>query len=388
MPNNIRIALAQLNLHVGDIKSNLDRHIRAALTARDQFAADVIVFPELSLTGYPPEDLLLRRSFVSESNQALQYLTGEINDIYCLVGHPYSDGQNLYNTCSLIHNGKTIGRYSKQRLPNHGVFDECRYFTPGQSSCIVKIKDIAAGLVICEDLWKLGPVRDAAAQEAQIILSPNASPFEVDKHEQRLSVLHKRANHNNLPIVYVNQVCGQDELVFDGGSMVINRNGDLCKFAGFFNETILPVDIDMDRTPEIKAENINIASTEERTYQALVLGVRDYINKNHFPGAIVGVSGGIDSALTLAIAVDALGKDRVKAILMPSRYTADISNIDAIELARNLGVTCETIPIEPVYNTFLESLAPSFTGRKPDITEENIQARCRAVILMALSNKY
>jgi len=388
MAKKLRIILAQLNLHVGDINGNLEKHMRAAITARDDLSGDIIVFPELSLTGYPPEDLLLRKAFLAEANAALQKFTSEIKGIYCLVGHPHTDNQNVFNSCSLIFNGNIIGRYSKQRLPNYGVFDECRYFVPGEASCVLAINGINAGLIICEDLWKIGPTREAAAQGAHIILSPNASPFEIDKHEQRVSVLAKRARYDRLPIFYVNHVGGQDELIFDGGSMVINADGDLCQFAGFFNETLLQVDVDISATPTIASANISIQREEERIYQALVLSVRDYIDKNHFPGVLVGVSGGIDSALTLAIAVDALGKDRVRAILMPSRYTADISLQDAEKLAHNLGVAIETISIESTYQCFLESLAPSFADKKPDITEENIQARCRAIILMALSNKY
>lgn len=388
MAKKIRVVMAQLNLHVGDIAGNLQKHIRAAITARDTLSADVIVFPELSLTGYPPEDLLLRKAFVAEANAALDKLTSEITNIYCLVGHPYTDHQHLFNSCSLIHNGKILGRYSKQRLPNYGVFDECRYFTPGEQSCVLPILDMPAGIVICEDLWKLGPTRDAAAQGARIILSPNASPFEIDKHEQRVHVLAKRAKHDHLPIVYVNHVSGQDDLIFDGGSMAVNADGKVCQFAGFFNETLLPVDIEFSSTAKIESTKIIIPLQEDRIYQALVLSVRDYIEKNRFPGVLVGVSGGIDSALTLAIAVDAIGKDRVHAVLMPSRYTADISLHDAKELANNLNVSSEIISIEPAYQSLLESLSTSFANKKPDITEENIQARCRAIILMALSNKF
>lgn len=388
MTNKLRIVLAQINLTVGDIKGNLDKHLQAAITARDDFAADVIVFPELSLTGYPPEDLLLRKAFVDDANGALQQFIREVKHLHCIVGHPYADEHHLFNACSLIYNGKIMGRYAKQRLPNYGIFDECRYFTPGTTSCVLPINGVPTGIVICEDLWKLGPTQEAAANGARLILSPNASPFEINKHEQRISVLSKRAKHDNIPIVYVNQVCGQDEIVFDGGSMAINAQGELCQFAGMFNEMLLPVDIDIATTSHISTTNIHLPGREERIYQALMLGVRDYINKNQFPGVLIGVSGGIDSALTLAIAVDALGKDRVRAVIMPSRYTSDISLEDATAVTNALGVTSETLSIETSYDSFLELLAPSFAGTKPNIAEENIQARCRAVILMALSNKY
>lgn len=388
MSNKMRIVLAQLNLKVGDIKGNLEKHFQAAVTARDTLSANIIVFPELSITGYPPEDLLLRTDFISDANSALKKMTAEIKDIYCLVGHPHAHNQHLFNACSLIYNGKIIGRYSKQRLPNYGVFDECRYFSPGDQSCILPIHDMPTGFVICEDLWKLGPTQAAAARGAKIILAPNASPYEIDKHEQRVSVLAKRATHARLPIVYVNHIGGQDDLIFDGGSMVVNASGKVTQFAGFFTESLLPVDIDFTNISNSESTHATIPNQLERIYQALVLSVRDYIEKNNFPGVLVGVSGGIDSALTLTIAADALGKDRVQAILMPSRYTADMSTQDATELAQKLGVKSSTIAIETVYQSFLASLAPVFADKKPDITEENIQARCRAMILMALSNKY
>lgn len=388
MSDKIRIVLAQLNLKVGDIAGNLQKHIDAANTARDKLHADIIVFPELSLTGYPPEDLLLRKSFIDEASAALKKLKSEIKDIYYLVGHPFAHHQHLYNSCSLLHNGKLLARYSKQKLPNYGVFDERRYFTEENESRVVSIKGVKVGLVICEDLWKLGPTHDAAARGAKIILSPNASPFEIDKHEQRLSVLSKRAKHDNIAIVYVNHVSGQDELIFDGGSMVVDGNGDLKQCAGFFNETLMPVDIELKKSPTIVSSEIHIPSKMERIYQALVLSVRDYVQKNNFKCVMIGVSGGIDSALTLAIAVDALGKENVHAVIMPSRFTSEISMEEAKQVVKNSGVSSEIISIEPAYQSFLDSLQSSFENKKPDVTEENIQARVRAVILMALSNKF
>lgn len=388
MTKKIRVALAQLNLTVGDIQGNLEKHLRAAAAARDELSADVILFPELSLIGYPAEDLQLRKSFIDDAHAALKKFSSEIRGIHCVVGHPYSDGHHLYNACSLIHEGKTSARYAKQCLPNYGVFDECRYFTPGTASAVASIHGIPVGLLICEDIWRLNPAHSAAAQGAQLLLIPNASPFEIQKHEQRAALLAKRALTENMPIAYVNQVCGQDELIFDGGSMAVDTKGNLCRFAGFFQETLMPVDFEFTAAgASVAKQDYKVAGTEERIYQALVLGVRDYINKNRFGGVLVGVSGGIDSALALTIAADALGKDRVKAVLLPSRYTADMSNEDALSLAAALGVSTETIAIEPAYKSFLESLAPALAGKKPDITEENIQARCRAVILMALSNR-
>lgn len=388
MAKKLRIVLAQLNLIVGDIQGNLQKHIRAANEARDHLKADIIVYPELGITGYPPEDLLLRKSFLEEANQALNQFKTEVRGIHCVVSHPYVTAQGLLNSCSLLYNGTILGRYAKQHLPNYGVFDECRYFIPGNTPCVIPVNGIPVGMVICEDAWFPGPIQQAANQGARLILSPNASPFETDKHEQRHLTLAKRAKNTNLPLVYVNNVGGHDDLIFDGGSMVINPDGKISHHAGFFNETLMPVDIEFTST-ETKIEPVAFTLPEdiERIYQALVLGVRDYINKNHFPGALVGVSGGIDSALTLAVAVDALGKDNVRAVLLPSRYTAEMSNEDAIALANNLDVKHETISIEPTFNSFLDSLKTTFDGKQPDITEQNIQARCRGVIMMAISNK-
>ncbi len=388
MAKKLRIAIAQLNLTVGDIEGNLKKHISSAIAARDTLKADIIVFSELSLTGYPPDDLLLRKSFIEETNQALNIFKNEVQGIYSVIGHPHATSQGLFNTCSVIYNGTIVGRSAKQHLPDYGVFDECRYFTPGNANCIFPVNGIDVGVVICEDIWHAAPVQQIANQGARIILSPNASPFELDKHEQRHLILAKRAKAANAPIIYVNCIGGQDDLLFDGGSMVIDAAGKICQFAGFCNEILLPVDIEISSTETlITSASFNLPSVEQRIYDALVLGVRDYIDKNHFPGVLVGVSGGIDSALVLAIAVDALGKDRVRAVLMPSRYTADISMEDGMTCAQNLGVHADVISIEPTFNSFLESLAPLFHEKKVDITEENIQARCRGVILMALSNK-
>lgn len=388
MAKKLRIVIAQLDLTAGDIQGNLTKLINSAKSARDTLAADVIVFSELSITGYPPEDLLLRKSFLDASNEALTQFKNEVQGIYCVIGHPHATSQGLFNSCSVIYNGTIIGRYAKQHLPNYGVFDECRYFTPGNSPCVIPINGIPVGIVICEDIWHAGPTQQIANNGARIILAPNASPFEIDKHEQRHLTLSKRAKSANIPIIYVNCVGGQDELVFDGGSMVIDHDGKICQLAGFCNETLLPVEVEISSTQTlIESATIHVPSEEQRVYEALVLGVKDYVQKNNFPGALVGVSGGIDSALTLAIAVDALGKDKVRAIMLPSRYTSDMSTEDAMILIKNLGVDSDIISIEPAFNSFLESLQASFAGKKPDITEENIQARCRGVILMALSNK-
>lgn len=375
--------MAQINVTVGDIANNLEKHLQAAVTARDELKADVIVFPELGLTGYPPEDLLLRPDFLEKSDSALKTFIKTMTGIHCVVSHPLRHANGLYNACSLIYNGAVLGQYSKQHLPNYGVFDECRYFIPGTAPCVIPINGVDVGIVICEDLWQAGPTREAADHGARLILSPNASPFEVNKHEERVAILSKRAKVNRVAILYVNLVGGQDEITFDGGSMAFDDQGNMQQCAAFFNETLTPVDIELStQDTKIEAIKFNLPSKEARVYQSLVLGLRDYIEKNKFPGVIVGLSGGIDSALTLAIAADALGKDKVQAVFMPSRYTADMSQEDAIIIAANLGVHCKTISIEPIYKSFLTTLTPA-----PGITEENIQSRCRAVILMALSNQ-
>ncbi len=387
MKNSLRVVLAQLNFLVGDIDGNLEKHIKAAEIARDKHHADVIIFPELSLTGYPPEDLLLRKNFIQTAEAARQKLIREVKNIYCLIGHPHAKEHGLFNTCSLIHNGRVLQHYAKQCLPNYGVFDEGRYFNAGDDVQVSLIHHIPTSIVICEDIWRLNPARQAAAKGARLMLIPNASPFEMDKHEQRFSVLTKRATHDHLSLVYVNNVGGQDELVFDGGSMVVDHTGQMTHCAGFFQECLLPVDIDLHTIQAKNAIATAIPTREERAYQALVLGLRDYVEKNHFSGVLLGLSGGIDSALTLAIAVDALGKDRVHAVIMPSRYTTDMSIEDAELMIETLQVTADNISIEPVYQSMLTSLAPIFADKKVDVTEENIQARCRAIILMALSNK-
>ncbi|MDG4551466.1 MAG: NAD+ synthase [Candidatus Contendobacter sp.] len=385
---SFRVVMAQLDFPVGDIAGNTDRIIAAALEARDRLRADVIVFPELTLTGYPPEDLLLRPGFVSQVEPALQRLRAGIWGITAVVGYPATTPEGLRNASAAVGDGASQAVYYKHLLPNYSVFDEKRYFVAGTEPVVATIRGVRVGLTICEDVWQPGPARRAAAAGAQLLLNLNASPFHAGKGRLRLEILRQRVAECGLPIVYVNLVGGQDELVFDGGSMAVSGRGELTQRAPFCVDGLYPVDFNVGATVEptpgaVAAE----PGEEEAIYRAIVLGVRDYVTKNGFPGVVLGLSGGIDSALTLAIAVDALGPERVEAVLMPSRYTADMSNTDAELEARALGVKYHVLPIEPAFQSFLHILQPVFAGLPPDIAEENIQARCRGVLLMAISNK-
>lgn len=386
--SSLRVVMAQLNFLVGDIPGNTNKIITAAIDARDRLQAEVIVFPELTITGYPPEDLLLRPGFVNQVESVLQRLCVEIQGITAIVGYPAVTPEGLRNSAAIISNGVIQAIYDKHLLPNYSVFDEKRYFIAGTEPTVMAIKGVRVGITICEDVWQPEPVRKAVAAGAQILVNLNASPFHAGKGQLRLDVLRQRVAENRIPIVYVNLVGGQDELVFDGHSQVVNGRGELTQRAPFCAEGLYPVDFKIGETVEpISGEIAKEPSEEAAIYQALVLGVRDYVTKNGFPGVVLGLSGGIDSALTLAIAVDALGADRVEAVLMPSRYTADMSNTDAEEEARALGVRYHLMPIEPAFQSFLNILQPVLTGLPLDSTEENIQARCRGVLLMAISNK-
>jgi len=380
--------MAQLNFMVGDIRSNAERIIAASLRARDELAADAIVFPELAVTGYPPEDLLFRAHFIEHVEAAVAHICRETAGITVITGYPLEEGGVLYNAAGVIQDGIVTGLYRKQRLPNYSVFDEKRYFEPGTAACVVPVKEVPVGITICEDIWEPGPARQAAEAGAGLLINLNASPFHAGKQQQREALLSGRARENGLPIMYVNLVGGQDELVFDGASFVVGHDGHLAQRAPACVEDLYMVDFRCGETVtplpgELAAPQEDVAVI----YQVLVLGVRDYISKHHFSGAVIGLSGGIDSALTLAIAVDAIGADQVEAVMMPSRYTADMSMEDARAQAEVLGVGYESISIELPFNAFLEVLGETFSGLEADTTEENIQARCRGIILMAISNK-
>lgn len=389
MSRSLRIVMGQLNLLVGDIDGNADKLIRAANRARDEIGGDLIVFPELALTGYPPEDLLLRADLLERAEKGLAAIAGAVHGVDVIIGHPHRRGDRLYNAASVVHNGKIIATYLKQLLPNYGVFDEKRYFAPGNNPCVIDIHGVPVGVTICEDVWQAGPVEQSANAGAGVLVNLNGSPYHVNKIEERIENVAQRARASSVPIIYVNLVGGQDELVFDGESFVVDATGALTQRAAPFEEQLVAVDIDTSVRPMAPvAGTIEPQLGEiESVYQALVLGVRDYVDKNDFPGVVLGLSGGIDSGLTLAIAVDAIGADRVEAVMMPSRYTADMSLEDARAEAEALGVAYRVISIEPMFEAFFKGLADEFRGFAPGVTEENIQSRIRGVLLMAISNK-
>ncbi len=387
--NQLRITLAQLNLTVGDFENNTKIIIESIKTACSTFKADVILFPELTISSYPPEDLLFRPAFLNSTKKALDEIVNATNNIHVLIGYPCLHEGELYNACSLINSRKILQTYFKQHLPNYGVFDEKRYFKEGTEHCLFDINGITAAISICEDVWIPTFTQDAAAAGAQIIFNMNASPYHKNKLSQREEIISKQASDSGLYIVYTNLVGGQDELVFDGNSMVMDDHGKRIFHAPQFEENLYSVTLDLKSPNNNKLNNVSIPSSteEENIYNALVLGVKDYVGKNNFKGAIIGLSGGIDSALTLSIAVDALGAENVEVLIMPSRYTADMSNEDACLQAKMLGVDYEIISIEQPFDTLLKALEPRFKDFPVDTTEENIQARCRGILLMAISNK-
>ncbi|WP_159566886.1 NAD+ synthase [Budvicia diplopodorum] len=385
MSRALSIALAQLNWLVGDIEGNADRMLQI-LNEQRHAGADIVMFSELALTGYPPEDLLYRDDLYQRCDVQLARLQAASSELAIIVGHPYRDNGRLYNALSFFWQGNLVTRYYKQQLPNYGVFDEKRYFSADNKSQFIEFKGYRLGLLICEDLWFNGPVDELKASGVDMILSINASPYNREKPYIRNQLLSEHSRRTGLPLVYLNQVGGQDELIFDGCSKVFDAAGNMTHRLAAFSEQIAQVRLN-DIQIEPMAGLAPQASDLSLIYDALVLAVRDYVTKNGFKGIILGLSGGIDSALTLAIAVDALGKDKVQAVMMPFRYTAEISIHDAREEAEILGVEFDVISIEPIFDAFMAQLAPMFVGTKRDTTEENLQARCRGVILMGLSNK-
>ncbi len=380
----LNIALAQINPTVGAIDANQERIVDFIRQAQAQ-KADVVIFPELALCGYPPEDLLFRTDFLDRCQQALVAICAAVDDIAVILGYPEPIDGCLYNSAAVIRHGKIIVNYRKKILPNFGVFDEQRYFTAGQETALFSIKGTTLALTICEDIWQTGLIETNKRAGADCIVTLNASPFHIGKTHLREQVIGQQVRKAHIPLVYVNLVGGQDELIFDGASFVMDHQGQVTWRAEEFKEQLALVTFDQHRP--LPSSHLLTYTEVSSEYQALVLGVRDYVHKNGFKGALLGLSGGIDSALVLAIAVDALGADQVEAVLLPSRYTRDISNEDAIQQAQTLGVQYHTVPIEPAVEAFNQMLSPLFTGTQKDTTEENIQARCRGVVLMALSNK-
>jgi NAD+ synthetase len=406
----MKIAIAQLNATVGDLSGNVARIADFATRAKRE-GADLVVTPELALCGYPPEDLLLRADFLEACDGAMHDLAGRVRDVTLVVGHPRTADGKRYNSASIIEKGRVVGTYDKQRLPNYTVFDEERYFETGGAPCVHGINGVNFGVNICEDAWGAqGPATARASGEsdriginicadswnaeaprvareagATVLLVLNASPYHVGKQRVRQDVMRERAVETGLSLIYVNMVGGQDELVFDGGSFALDSAGVLTHQLPSFEEAMGVVAL-TDGTPRA-GEIVAPLSTEAEVYRALQLGVRDYVDKNGFPGVLLGLSGGVDSALTLAVAADALGPGRVRAIMMPSQYTAQMSLEDARAEAQALGVSYSEIPIRPIYDAFVKALAQEFKGKAPDATEENLQSRIRGTLLMALSNK-
>jgi NAD+ synthase (glutamine-hydrolysing) len=420
----LRIALAQMNPTVGALRQNADRIIALARTARSR-GADLVAFPELALTGYPPEDLVLKPRFVRDNMAELRRVAEAVEGIVAVVGF-VDQAEDIYNAAAVIADRAVADVYHKIHLPNYGVFDEHRYFQSGRTAPVYRLGDVSFGVSICEDIWfPEGPGRAQALAGAELIININASPYAMGKQAERQTMLATRAMDSSVAVAYLNTVGGQDEVVFDGCSMVLDERGRVVAQAPAFEEDLLVVDVDLDavlmrrlkdsrrrhqarKLDETLVRRVDLPTRkkasarrkviappmapmppgqEEEVYRALCLGVRDYVHKNGFKGTLIGLSGGIDSALVATIAADALGPDNVRTVFMPSRYSSDESRQDAEALARNLGVKLTTLAVEPAFKALIETLAPEFKGRKPDATEENLQARVRGQLLMALSNK-
>ncbi|MFA5096370.1 MAG: NAD+ synthase, partial [Candidatus Omnitrophota bacterium] len=404
----LRIAMAQINCLVGDLQGNFDK-IRLNIKKAQSSGADIVVFPELALTGYPPEDLLLKPKFISDNLKYLKELAGLTGDTAVIAGFVDKKAGHIYNSLAVLYRGRVKGIYHKMRLPNYGVFDEERYFESGESPCVFRLGQCLFGVSICEDIWHLdGPIKLQAGLGAKLIFNSNASVYYAGKIKEREEIVRKQARLNNAAIVYTNLVGGQDELVFDGQSIVVDGRGRLIARAEAFKEDLLMVDMAIPASrrrpskkiveicgripakdkPALAKKEIKPLGTLDEVYQALALGLKDYIVKNGFKKAVIGLSGGIDSALVAALAVDAIGRENVTGVFMPSRYSSEESGVDAEELARGLGIGFITISIERMYGAYLDELAPHFAGTAQNIAEENLQARIRGNILMALSNKF
>ena len=388
----LRIALAQFDFPVGDVAGNADRIVELIEEARDEWEADLVLFPELALSGYPPEDLLLRPGFLGDCHREMVRLAAAATGITAVVGWPESVGPVVYNAASILRGGRVERTYRKRELPNYAVFDERRYFVvdPDGGDCVFELDGVALGLLICEDMWFAEPLHSTISAGAQLVLSINASPFERDKHARRDALLEDATRKHGVPIAYVNCVGGQDAVVFDGGSLVAEGNGTVRPAAAAFTEQMLVVDLDPETRGfrSVQWMEDGDESRDALAWRAVVRGTRDYCGKNGFKRIWLGLSGGLDSAVVLAIAVDAIGAENVTAVRMPSRYTADLSNDLAAEQCAEQGVELLTLPIEKPFQGYLDALANLFEGHPVDTTEENLQARTRGALLMALSNKF
>ncbi len=389
MVSQLRTAMAQINFMVGAIEENAERIIAVTEKCRNELSAHLVIFPELALTGYPPEDLLLRPELYMRVESAINKIKAYTDKITVIAGFPEKTAQGTFNSAAVISRGEIVSIYRKHKLPNYSVFDEKRYFISSAEPAVININNIPVGLTICEDAWYPEPIRKACSAGAKIIININASPYHTAKNTEREEMLKRRVNECKTPVLYVNMIGGQDELVFDGASFALNSKGEITHRGHSFKEDLIAVDFHRTKhgIEPLKGHCEKKAPLIKNIYNALVLGVRDYINKNRFSGAVIGLSGGIDSALTLAIAADAIGSKNVEAVSMPSRYTADMSIEDAKIMSQKLGVDFSVIPIESAFKSFLETLKDQFKEYDEDTTEENIQARCRGVILMAISNK-
>ena len=414
MAKTLRVGLAQINTTVGDLDGNVRKALDYVERARD-LGVDIVSFPELTVTGYPPEDLLLRATFVKENVEALHGMVEACRDITAVIGFADLVGSDVFNAAAVIHDGRLAHVYHKQRLPNYGVFDEVRYFREGAEFPVYKVAGVDVGVNICEDIWYPGdPTETQSKGGARVIVNINGSPYHTGKRRFREEMLAERARAYDVYVCYTNQVGGQDELIFDGGSMVLSPSGDLIARAAMFEEELLVVDLAVDETPRVETPRRGVSTAslalsdapllpnkleiepriapeldhEAEVYAALVLGTRDYLHKSGFQKALIALSGGIDSSLVAAIAVDALGRDDVYGVAMPSRYSSEGSIKDAKELAENLGIEFRAISIEPAHAAFEEMLAPAFEGTQPGVAEENLQSRIRANVILALSNNF
>ena len=389
MSEDVVVALAQLDLIVGDVFGNTERIIEYAERARDDLGADLIVFPELALSGYPPEDLLFHSGFRSRVVASLTKIREQARGIAVLIGFPEYTDDTIYNAAAVFRDGEELARYRKKLLPNYSVFDEERYFRSGKDATVFKLKNIRIGINICEDVWGREPAAAARAAGAEVLIAINGSPYDRHSQENREAVVRDRIREAGISALYLNMVGGQDELVFDGGSFAMDQDGEVRYRARPFEECLDVVRL--KATPKgvepVATEVAPLLSEEASVYGALVKGTRDYVRKNGFPGVILGLSGGVDSALTLAIACDALGPDKVRAVMMPFKYTSTMSQEDAAKQAETLGIRYDVLPISPIYDSIVKQLYSVFEKSDEGVTEENIQSRCRMVLLMAISNK-